>query len=368
MSVYKRGELYWYAFTFNGRRIQRSTKATNAKDARDIDRAEWNKLARDEAGLPDNSQQSRTVGDLLDTLKATYENKISQQTLSVLKLARRAFGSKFAKQLTSKDVEVYIAARRKAGKKNATINRITEVLRRAYRIAKLKAPEIRHLSEKDNARKGFFSDDEFRRVRSGLPEDVGDFALFAYLTAWRKGEVASLTWSDVEDNEIRLRPENSKNGEGRSAPIAGELVGLMERRKQARLANGILVNLIFHRDGAPIAEIRKSWATACVAAGVGKMICPKCSKEGTDRKCSHCKTRTEYSGRIFHDLRRSGVRNMIRSGVPQSVAMKISGHKTASMFRRYDIASQEDLKAALESVQRYHAAQPEKIITLGGGR
>jgi hypothetical protein len=45
--------------------------------------------------------------------------------------------------------------------------------------------------------------------------------------------------------------------------------------------------------------------------------------------------------------------------------MKISGHKTASMFRRYDIANEEDLRAALESVQRYHEAQTQKVVTLG---
>jgi len=370
MSVYKRGGRYWYCFVFDGRRVQRSAKVKNAKDARDIERAEWNRLARGEAGLPDNSQPSRTVGELLDTLKSTYgdENKISQQTKSVLKHARRAFGSKVANQLTSKDAEDYIAARRKEGKKNATINRVTEIVRRAYRIAKLTAPEIRHLSEKDNARKGFFSDDEFRRVCSGLPEGVSDFALFAYLTGWRKNEVASLVWSDVEENVIRLRAENSKNREARSVVIAGDLVGMMDRRKQSRLANGVLTNLVFHRDGAPVAEFRKAWASACVAAGAGKMVCPKCQGESTARKCPRCKTRTEYSGKIFHDLRRTAVRNMVRSGVPQSVAMKISGHKTASMFRRYDIANEGDLRAALESVQRYHETETEKVVTIGNAK
>jgi integrase len=194
---------------------------------------------------------------------------------------------------------------------------------------------------------------------------VHDFALFGYLTGWRKNEIASLTWSDIEENVIRLRAENSKNREARSVVIAGELVGLIERRQQVRLANGVLTNLVFHRDGAPIAEFRKSWAAACVAAGAGKMVCSKCQSEGTVRKCPRCKTRTEYSGKIFHDLRRTAVRNMVRSGVPQSVAMKISGHKTASMFRRYDIASEADLREAFESVQRYHEAQAEKVVTMG---
>jgi hypothetical protein len=148
--------------------------------------------------------------------------------------------------------------------------------------------------------------------------------------------------------------------------IAGELVPLVERRKQARLANGVLTNLVFHRDGNSIEEFRKSWATACVSAGVGKFICgnSKCKSEGTERKCAHRKATPTYSGRIFHDLRRTDVRNMVRSGVPQSVAMKISGHKTASIFRRYDIASEENLKQAIESVQRYHEMENKKVVSI----
>ena len=62
---------------------------------------------------------------------------------------------------------------------------------------------IRRLSEKGNARQGFFSEQEFRRVHAYLPWDVKDFVLFAYLTGWRKNEIASLTWSDIEDGVIR---------------------------------------------------------------------------------------------------------------------------------------------------------------------
>jgi integrase len=108
-------------------------------------------------------------------------------------------------------------------------------------------------------------------------------------------------------------------------PLEGELQVLIERRWAARTyetADGpALAELVFHQDGIPVGNIRKSWAVACKAAGV--------------------------PGLRFHDLRRSGIRNMTRSGVPPSVAMSISGHGTISTFLRYDIASEEDKREAL---------------------
>ncbi len=114
-----------------------------------------------------------------------------------------------------------------------------------------------------------------------LPDYLKDFVLFGFLVGWRKGEIASLAWEDVDGDCVRLRGENSKNGEGRVIVLEGELAELMERRKAARMVKTdtgtVLAALIFHRDDIPVGDMRKAWGTACRLAGV--------------------------PGRLFHDLR-----------------------------------------------------------------
>ena len=89
-----------------------------------------------------------------------------------------------------------------------------------------------------------------------FPAYLQDFALFGFLCGWRSGEIKSLAWEDVDGDCIRLRGENSKNGEGRVIVLEGELAALMERRKAARTVKtktGVLLSqFIFHNNGEPI--------------------------------------------------------------------------------------------------------------------
>ncbi len=94
--------------------------------------------------------------------------------------------------------------------------------------------------------------------------------------------------------------------------------------------------------GKPIGDFRWLWGKACVAAGLA-VTDPETGKIMPDR--------------LFHDLRRTAVRNMVRAGVPERVAMAISGHRSRSMSDRYNITSEDDLRAAQAAVgQRYEAS------------
>jgi integrase len=133
--------------------------------------------------------------------------------------------------------------------------------------------------------------------------------------------------SFIHDGQIVVPAELCKSRKPHTLPITGPLFDVLKRREAARTFNKDgtmqLSEYIFHRNnGLRVAEFCKSWRTACVAGGVGNML--------------------------FHDLRRSAARDMIRSGVPQSVAMQITGHKTFSIFNCYDMTAIEDMAAALK--------------------
>ena len=116
---------------------------------------------------------------------------------------------------------------------------------------------------------------------------------------------------------MRLRPEHSKNRHARVLPLEGELATVIERRLKARRLD---CPYIFHRDGKSVGDFRKLWDRACAAHGL--------------------------EGRIVHDLRRSGVKHLINSGNDPHTVMAFSGHKTASMLRRYHIIALDDLRRA----------------------
>lgn len=124
---------------------------------------------------------------------------------------------------------------------------------------------------------------------------------------------------------------------------------------------------VFTREnGERVKSFRESWESLCCASGLGRQVCPICTEDenglpmrftmDAKKKCPSCKKRwkakqLKYVGLFVHDLRRSAVRNMVRRGVPEVVAMRISGHKTRSVFDRYNIVNEADLRDAARKIQ-----------------
>ncbi len=377
----KRSPFWWCAYYLRGREIRESTLEVDPKRAEKYLKQRMRHVGADQIGAQKfvtPRQEKVRVWELLDALEADYKlrNIDSAAFRSHLKSARAYFGEWTAVGLTAEAIDEYISDRLEEGVKPATINRRTQLIRQAYALAierrrLSQAPHVRKLSEEGNTRKGFFEEGQFRNVHSYLPEYLQDYCLFSFLVGWRKGEISVIAWEDVEDGIVRLAGEDSKNGKPRMIPIVGELVQVMERRKAARAVTTaagevMLADLVFHRQGRPIGDTRKAWQTACVAAGVGKFVCRQCkqpTKQG--HKCESCGTDdARYVGKLVHDLRRTAVRNMVRAGVHEKKAMSISGHKTRSMFDRYNIVSEDDQRDALMRTEAYRKSQTKKQPTV----
>ncbi|HLV86630.1 MAG TPA: site-specific integrase [Candidatus Sulfotelmatobacter sp.] len=386
----KGSPFYWCEYWLRGKQYRESTDQTDEDKARKFLRNKLKEVFADQIGARtfiSPKQQRVSISDLLDSLECDYKlrGKWNVKVNSNVKPLREYLGSRRAVDLTADSISTYIEELREQGYSPATCNRRSQLLGQAFRLAvrtkKLaSAPFIPRLSEVGNERQGFFEAEHFDVVVQHLPDYLRDFARFGFLTGWRKGALQSLRWSDVADDVIYLRAANSKTRKPESVPREGELDEIIERRRAVRSwhsKDGIahVSEYVFHLDGQPVGDFRKAWATACCAAGVGKLVCPGCGSDvDEENKCSECgriwkREELKYTGAIFHDFRRTAARNLVRAGVPVPVAMKITGHRTDSMFRRYAIVSEEQKREALARTQLYLAnAAERKVIAMRKAR
>jgi len=242
---------------------------------------------------------------------------------------------------------------------NATINCEMAILRRAFQLAaragKVATRPVFQMLHVDNARKGFFEADQHRAVLGCLADYLKPVAQVAYITGWRtKSELLTRQWRhvDLDAGWLRLEPGESKNGEGRMFPLTPELRSIFEAQRERvrslERATGQIIPWVFvHDDGTPIKNFRYAWAKACCDAGLGTEIVKRVGRA----------RRTFYvTDRLVHDFRRTAVRNLERAGVPRSAAMKITGHKTETIYRRYAIVDEGMMRNAADKLAALHTS------------
>ena len=259
------------------------------------------------------------------------------------KWAESRLGQKPRQRITREDCDVQLQAWKTEGYAGASLNHLRQAAIMLWE--KLDGPEHRcptlHIPKFSTAppRKGFFESAAVDKVLAALPAHYADVVRFAALSGWRRQEIQQLVWEevDLEGGVIRLSPERSKNDEGRVLPIVGPIHEVIERRLALR--DECPLPYVFWRAVGsrkarktavrylPIGDWRKAWATACKAAGC--------------------------EGRILHDFRRTVARNLRRAGVSTIDAMAWTGHKTDSMFKRYSIVAEDDLRATGEKFAAY---------------
>jgi len=212
--------------------------------------------------------------------------------------------------------------------KAATVNReiacLKTMFNKAIRDGKLEKNPMRgvKLLPENNERDRVLSIEEWEKYKSYCPAWYLPIATAAYRTAMRKGEILNLTIPrvDLKEGFIRLRPEETKTSKGRSIPIHPELMEVLRNALKVRHLN---CELVFHQDGKPITshDVRVAHETVCKEAGI--------------------------HGFVFHDFRHTAINNWRKEGHDYFKIMAVSGHKTISVFKRYNMVDEAELKTLI---------------------
>ena len=335
-SIYKRGAVFWIQYYRNGKPYRETARTQKESEAKRLLKMREGEISKGK--IPGIHFDKVRFNDLADDFLADYrineKKSLNRAELSVRQLNTFFDGCRVP-EITTPRIQRYIEKRLEEGKFNATVNRELSALKRILNLGLQQTPpkvdRVPHIPmlKENNVRKGFFEHGDFIALREALPSYLKGFVTFAYKSGWRVSEIADLKWSqiDLDNNIARLESGETKNAEARTVYLDDEMKVVLLNQKARQKELGKISHYVFTNPTGTdrIKYFRKSWERACTDSKIGK--------------------------KLFHDFRRTAVRNMVRAGIPERVAMMISGHKTRSVFERYNVVSETDLKLAAQKCE-----------------
>ena len=319
--------VWWLSYYVGGQKRRESSHLTNKTQATALLKMRNGEVVT--GRLKSVDIQKTTFSDLAERVRSSYlllQNRSTPRMERALSTLENYFGAAcVAMSIDGDRIEAYAKSRLAKGLAHATVQYELAILRRGFRLAakvgKALVPAFPIMAV-DNARQGFFEPDELTTLLSYLPIYLQPVFRFASVTGWRvQSEVLTLPWVNVDFHTgmARLDACHTKDNQARVFPFANH--PMLSALLHAQYAHRDESPLVFHRHGQPIKNYSTAWGRARVKAG--------------------------QPTRIVHDLRRTAIRNLRRAGVPEQTAMKLSGHKTRSVFDRYDIHNEDDLRDAV---------------------
>jgi integrase len=371
--IFLRGSTYWVQYYDRGRQIRESAETD---DERKAERLLRKKIGEVDAGVHKDTrrityEQLREAyyqDYIIKEQKSLRRDKEGNPRLDKVVRLDDFFAGYRASEIDADLIRKFIAAEQGRGLSNGSINRSISALRRMFNLARHdgKVRDIPHfpLVKEAKPRQGFFERQQYEKLLAELPDYLRLPFSIGYFSGMREGEILGLEWNQVDflRGVIQLRAGETKNDEARQVPIVPQLRALLVEQRAKRQPDCPYVCFRFDRRGlaVKVEGFRKAWYSSCCRAGLGQMV-PK-----TDRITgevlyapsrgprSKPKAKMVYQRMIFHDLRRTGARNLVHAGVPEKVCMAIGGWKTRSVFDRYTIVSPKDVAEAGRKLAEFH--------------
>jgi integrase len=231
--------------------------------------------------------------------------------------------------ITQTGIRAFVEKRKRDGAEGATINRNVGLLQSMFRTARRSGnlhtiPEFPEQQKVNPPRQGYCTPEQFVLIRSHLPENLWPLLTLLYYTGVRIGEASKIMWSydgfqqvDLEKRQITLLGIQTNNGQPRVLPLTDGLVDMLKKQSTTD-------GLVFDST-----NFRKEFAAAKAKA-----------------KCTHV---------LVHDFRRSAVSNLVNAGVSETDTMEISGHRSRTVFDRYNVRNTKRLHDAISKVEKSHS-------------
>lgn len=275
------------------------------------------------------------------SLKYDHDGK---PTLNTLPRLDDFFGGYHASEIGLGDLRRFREAGRKGGLTDARLNRYMATLRAMMRqalkdeiITREEMPPYFPVTAEPNVARGavYIQPEWYQPLCKKLQEPLRSAFMLCYGTSIRVHEMLRLKWRDIdlEKRIVALPAESSKTANSRLIPLPSEL----------KMKPGKPDEIVF-----PLGNFRWQWYKACVALKIGRW-------EDTESG------RKKYVGPLLRHCRHTAIRNMSDAGMERTRIMAISGHKTDSMFRRYNIGLEKDVESARKAMEQYHKAQQRKL-------
>jgi integrase len=392
--IFQRGNVWWIQYYFHGQQIR--TSAGEGKTENDAKKLLKRKLAQVETNTHTDSRNIR-YEDLrqayyqdyaVNERKSLRHDKDGDPRIDKVVRLDGFFEGYRAAEIDADLIRKFIADQKEKGRANGTINRSVSALRRMFNLAKqdgrLTSMPYFPMSKESRPRQGFFEGPQYDALMAVLPDYLRLPFSIGYFSGMREGEILGLKWEQEDDKGVPwkqvdflagvIRLDDTKNDDARVVPIIPQLRTLLveQHTKLAKLQeNCPWVCFRMDKKGHPVRvrSFRKAWYSACAKAQLGKLVpkidrvtgSPVYAKPRTER--AEAKAKMIWQGSIFHDLRRTGVRNLIDAGVSEKVAMMISGHLTRSVFERYNIRGRKDVAEAGKKLELFHSQNGDKTGT-----